>query len=108
MNVGRNNFDEIRFEYFRDRSAAFEAFKAGAYLFNEEFTSQFWATAYTPESFPAVGRGDVKLDTLPDNRPAGTQGFWFNLRRADFPGPAGARGDRAGLRLRVVERAAVL
>lgn len=87
VNVGRNNFDEIRFEYFRDRSAAFEAFKAGAYLFNEEFTSQFWATAYTPEAFPAVKTGDVKLETLPDNRPAGTQGFWFNLRRDKFQDP---------------------
>jgi microcin C transport system substrate-binding protein len=87
VNVGRNNFDEIRFEYFRDRSAAFEAFKAGAFLYNEEFTSQFWATAYTPESFPAVGTGDVVLVTLPDNRPAGTQGFWFNLRRPTFQDP---------------------
>jgi microcin C transport system substrate-binding protein len=88
VNVGRHNFDEIRFEYFRDRSAAFEAFKAGAFLFNEEFTSQFWATAYTPENFPAVGQGEVVLETLPDNRPAGTQGFWFNLRRPEFQDPA--------------------
>jgi microcin C transport system substrate-binding protein len=87
VNVGRNNFDEIRFEYFRDRSAAFEAFKAGAFLYNEEFTSQFWATAYTPESFPAVAAGDVVLETLPDNRPAGTQGFFFNLRRPKFQDP---------------------
>ena len=87
VNVGRNNFDEIRFEYFRDRSAAFEAFKAGAFLYNEEFTSQFWATAYTPQNFPAVGRGDVVLETLPDNRPAGTQGFWFNMRRDKFKDP---------------------
>ena len=97
VNVGRNNFDEVRFEYFRDRSAAFEAFKAGAFLFNEEFTSQFWATAYTPENFPAVSTGDVVLDTLPDNRPAGTQGFWFNLRRPVFQDPRRARGHRAGL-----------
>lgn len=88
VNVGRNNFDQLRFEYFRDRSAAFEAFKAGAFLYNEEFTSQFWATAYTPENFPAVRTGDVVLETLPDNRPAGTQGFWFNLRRPIFQDPA--------------------
>ncbi len=87
VNVGRHNFDELRIEYFRDRSAAFEAFKAGAFLYNEEFTSQFWATAYTPDSFPAVASGDVVLETLPDNRPAGTQGFWFNLRRDKFQDP---------------------
>jgi microcin C transport system substrate-binding protein len=87
VNIGRNNFDQVRIEYFRDRSAAFEAFKAGAFLFNEEFTSQTWATSYTPQAFPAVAAGDVVLDTLPDNRPAGTQGFWFNLRRAKFEDP---------------------
>src|SRR5690625_2411842 len=84
VNVGRNNFDRIRFEYFRDRSAAFEAFKAGMFLFNEEFTAQTWATSYEPENFPAVASGDVKLATLDDNRPAGTQGFWFNLRKEKF------------------------
>lgn len=84
VNVGRNNFDEVGFEYFRDRSAAFEAFKAGVYLFKEEFTSKTWATAYTPATFPGIATGDVKLATLPDNRPAGTQGWFFNLRRAKF------------------------
>lgn len=84
VNIGRNNFDRIRFEYFRDRSAAFEAFKAGMFLFNEEFTAQTWATSYEPKNFPAVASGDVKLATLDDNRPAGTQGFWFNLRKKKF------------------------
>ncbi len=31
INVGRNNFDTIRVEYFADSNAAFEGFKAGAY-----------------------------------------------------------------------------
>lgn len=43
VNKGRWNFGEIRFEYFRDRTAQFEAFKAGQYLFREEFTSKVWA-----------------------------------------------------------------
>ncbi|MEL6574676.1 MAG: extracellular solute-binding protein [Pseudomonadota bacterium] len=84
VNKGRYNFDEIRIEYFRDRSAGFEAFKAGTYTFNEEFWSKLWATAY---NFPAIQRGDVVKDTLPDNRPAGTQGYWFNLRREKFADP---------------------
>ncbi len=87
VNRGRWNFDEVRIEYYRDRSAAFEAFKAGAFRFNEEFSSQSWATQYTPEAFPAVASGAVKVEALPDNRPAGTQGFWFNLRRAKFQDP---------------------
>ncbi|MEM8596159.1 MAG: extracellular solute-binding protein, partial [Pseudomonadota bacterium] len=84
VNRGRHNFDEIRIEYFRDRSAAFEGFKAGEYTFNEEFWSKLWATAY---NFPAIERGAVVRDVVPDNRPAGTQGFWFNLRRPQFADP---------------------
>lgn len=84
VNVGKNNFDQIRYDYFRDRTAQFEAFKAGALLFNEEFWSKLWATAYTKENIPALGRGDIKMEVLPDERPGGTQGYWFNLRRKKF------------------------
>ncbi|WP_285669606.1 extracellular solute-binding protein [Paralimibaculum aggregatum] len=78
------HFDAIRFEYFRDRSAQFEAFKAGSFSFNEEFWSKLWATGY---DFPAVNRGDILRSELPDERPAGTQGYWFNLRREKFQDP---------------------
>ncbi|MBY8974207.1 ABC transporter substrate-binding protein [Rhodobacteraceae bacterium NNCM2] len=84
VNRGRWHFGHIKLEYFRDRAASFEAFKAGTFNFNEEFWSKQWATGYTPENFPAVARGDVVLDTIPDNRPAGTQGYWFNMRREKF------------------------
>jgi len=81
VNEGRWNFEQIRYEYFRDRSAAFEAFKAGTYTFNEEFWSKLWATGY---DFPAVERGDVVRETIPDNSPSGSQGYWLNLRRKKF------------------------
>ena len=84
VNRGRWHFDRIRIEYFRDRSAAFEAFKAGQFTFNEEFWSKLWATGY---DFPAVNDGAVVRETIPDNRPAGAQGYWFNLRRAKFSDP---------------------
>lgn len=84
VNRGRFHFERIRYEYFRDRSVAFEGFKSGAYSFHEEFSSKTWATGY---EFPAVTRGDVVRDTLPDNRTAGTQGYWFNLRRPKFADP---------------------
>ena len=83
-NVGANNFDRYVFEYFKDYTAAFEAFKAGAYLFHEEFFSKLWATEY---GFPAIQRGWVKKEQLPDGRPSGTQGFWFNMRRPQFQDP---------------------
>jgi microcin C transport system substrate-binding protein len=84
VNRGRWNFGAIRIEYFRDRSADFEAFKAGTYTFREEFWSLLWATGY---DFPAVQTGAVKRTTLPDNRPSGSQGYWFNLRRPQFQDP---------------------
>jgi microcin C transport system substrate-binding protein len=84
VNRGRWNFERIRFEYFRDRSAGFEAFKGGTFTFTEEFWSKLWATGY---DFPAINRGDVVRDILPDNRPAGSQGYWFNLRRKTFQDP---------------------
>ncbi len=84
VNVGSGNFDCVRYEYFADTTAAFEAFKVGAYLFHEEYSSALWATAY---DFPALERGWIRRETPPDARPSGTQGFWFNLRREKLADP---------------------
>ncbi|MGH6824383.1 extracellular solute-binding protein [Methyloceanibacter sp.] len=84
VNRGRWNFDEIRFEYFRDRTAGMEAFKAGTYDFREEFTSKVWATEY---DFPAIRAGKVKKDVLPDETPSGTQGYFLNTRREQLKDP---------------------
>jgi microcin C transport system substrate-binding protein len=84
VNVGSSNFDCYVYEYYADRTAAFEAFKAGGYLFHQEFSSLIWATGY---DFPALDKGWVKKAELADNTPSGTQGFWFNLRREKFQDP---------------------
>ena len=84
VNKGRHNFDTLRFEYYRDRTAQFEGFKGGAFLFNEEFWSKLWATAYTEENIPPLKTGEIVKEVLPDDRPAGSQGYWFNLRRGKF------------------------
>lgn len=78
---GRYNFDRIRYDYFRDRNASFEAFKAGVILFREEFTSRNWANDY---NFPAVLDGRVKLDEVPDETPSAGQAWFFNTRREKF------------------------
>lgn len=78
---GHHNFDRLRFEYFREREIAFEGFKARAFLFREEFTSRIWATRY---DFPAFREGRVKREEIPDLSPSGTQGWLFNLRKAQF------------------------
>ncbi len=84
VNVGANNFDCYDYEYFADNTAAFEAFKVGEYNFHQEFFSVIWATGY---DFPAVQKGWVIREELPDARPSGTQGFWFNMRREKLQDP---------------------
>jgi microcin C transport system substrate-binding protein len=81
---GQNNFDTVRFEYYRDRDVGFEGFTAGSYLFREEFTSRFWATRY---DFPAMKDGRVKRDEIPDDTPSGAQGWFINTRRPKFADP---------------------
>ena len=81
VNRGRFNLDELRYEYFRDRTAELEALKAGAYDLREEFTSRDWATAY---DIPQVRSGQLVRLELPDDRPSGAQGFFINLRREKF------------------------
>ena len=78
---GVNNFDIIRYEYYRDRDVGFEGFTAKNYLFREEFTSRTWATRYT---FPAFQDGRVKRDQIADATLSGAQGWFMNTRRTQF------------------------
>jgi microcin C transport system substrate-binding protein len=75
---GLNNFNTIRYEYYRDREVGFEGFTAKNYLFREEFTSRTWATRY---DFPAFKDGRVKRAVLSDATPSGAQGWFMNTRR---------------------------
>ena len=78
---GQNNFDVIRYEYYRDRDVAFEGFTSKSYLFREELVSRVWATRY---DFPAIHEGRVKRDVIPDTTPSAAQGWFFNMRREKF------------------------
>lgn len=84
INLGQNNFDSIRFEYFDEPNAAFEGFKAGVYTFRQESSSKNWAESYT---FPAVTEGTVKKDELKAGNKASGQAFLFNLRREKWQDP---------------------
>lgn len=81
VNVGLNNFDRVRYDYFRDRNVAFEAFKAGTITFEEEYTARQWATGY---DFPAIRDGRVKREELPRTGTTASQGWYFNIRREMF------------------------
>jgi microcin C transport system substrate-binding protein len=82
--VGANNFQRLRFEYYRERQVAFEAFKAGAINFHQEYTSRIWATGY---DFPAVKDGRIKKESVHNGAPTGSQGWYFNTRREQFKDP---------------------
>lgn len=78
---GTQNFDVLRFEYFRDATIAFEAFKAGQIDFRTENIARNWATGY---DFPAARRGLVRRDEIRHELPTGMQAFVMNLRRPLF------------------------
>jgi len=81
VSKGMFNFDTIRTEYFRDGTIALEAFKAGQVDLRQENIAKQWATAY---DFPAVQRGLVRKEELPNKLPTGMQGFVMNTRRDLF------------------------
>ena len=81
VNKGQHNFDEIRYEYYRDNMVSLEAFKAGEYDFRHENTAKLWATAYTG---PAFDRGDIIKEEIKHKNSSGMQGFVFNLRKKKF------------------------
>ncbi len=85
LNIGTSNFDTIRYEYFTDTAAAFEAFKAGEYTFRQENSSLQWATGY---EFPSIENGWVQKEELTDGTIGRAQAFIFNLRDPKFQDPA--------------------
>jgi len=85
VNKGINNFETLEFEYYRDAQVAIEAFTGGRFDFRRENSSKAWATSY---KVPAVDKGHIKLERFDHNRPAGMQGFAYNIRRDLFKDPA--------------------
>jgi microcin C transport system substrate-binding protein len=84
VNIGRDNFNELRIEYFRDSTVAIEAFKADVIDWRTENSAKNWATAY---EFPAIKEGRVLKEEFPINSSGGMQGYVFNTRRAKFADP---------------------
>ena len=81
VRIGQNNFDEMRFEYYRDNNVALEAFKADQADWIAENSAKQWATAY---EFPAVVDKRVVKEEFPITDSGRMQAFIFNLRREQF------------------------
>ena len=84
VNIGRDNFDEIRYEYFRDSTVAREAFKGDTVDWRTENSAKDWATGY---DFPAVKDKRVVLEEFPIRSSGVMQAFVFNTRRDKFKDP---------------------
>jgi peptide/nickel transport system substrate-binding protein len=81
INRGLWNFDEIRFDFFRDANAAFEAFKRGLYDFRIETEPLRWSSGY---DFPAVQSGQVVKEVIANGSPQPSDFLVFNTRRPQF------------------------
>ncbi len=81
---GQYNFNKIHIDYYRDMSVALEAFKAGQFDFNLEYSAKDWATGYNS---PALRNGQIIKKDIKNHNPVGMQGFTFNLRKKMFQDP---------------------
>ena len=84
FNRGLWNFDEVRFDYFRDNNSAFEAFKKGLADIRVEPDPTRWSQAY---DFPAVADGRIIRERIEQKTPAAASGFAFNTRKSLFQDP---------------------
>lgn len=82
VNIGRNNFDHIKYEYFLSEDATWEAFKKGGiYDYRLENRAQRWAEQY---NFPAFERGDVVKRSFEIHSYGRMQGYFLNSRKEKF------------------------
>ena len=81
VNVGQNNFDQVRSEFFRDDTVGREAFKADQLDWFNERSGKQWSTAY---DFPAVAEKRVLKEKFTNSSSGRMQGYAFNLRRPLF------------------------
>ena len=84
INRGLHNFDEVKYLYFRDANALWEAFSSGLVTFRHELSPERWAQGYDFRDFRsgAVERGEIS-----HGRPTGMRGVVFNTRRPIFADP---------------------
>ncbi|WP_257713562.1 extracellular solute-binding protein [Vibrio neptunius] len=81
VNVGRNNFKEVQYDYYRDDTVMLEAFKAGEFDFRLENSAKFWANSYSGVNFD---KGYITKQEIPHQKPENTQAFVFNTQSEVF------------------------
>ena len=81
VNVGKYNFDQVKYVYYQSTEIAFEGFKAGQYRFRQENRARYWVVNY---NFPAVKQGLVKQQSFKHENPVRMQALVFNQRQPKF------------------------
>lgn len=81
VNRGQWNLDQIRYEYFANPVATFEAVRAGTVTAYREDNLARWQSRY---DFPAISSGDMVKLEVPHKRPSGIIGLVMNTRRPQF------------------------
>ncbi len=84
VNVGRNNFAQVQYDYYRDDTVMLEAFKAGEFDLRQESSAKFWANSYTGVNFD---KGYIIKEEIPHQKPEATQAFVFNTQSEMFKDP---------------------
>ncbi len=84
VNVGRNNFTTVQYDYYRDDTVMLEAFKAGEFDIRIESEPKFWENSYTGTNFD---KGFIKKEEIPHQQPQAANGFVFNTQRPVFNDP---------------------
>lgn len=84
INKGQNNFDRVVYEYYRDQTVLFEAFKSGSYDFRLESVASNWAKGYDIEP---VKEGKIKRIEVEIETPRMMQALMYNTRRPLFADP---------------------
>lgn len=79
---GQFNFDIVRYEYYRDDTAALQAFLGHKYDYRLESAAKVWARAYKQSKGPTFRKLEI-----PHSLPSGMQGFFMNLRKEPFDNP---------------------
>lgn len=84
VSIGRKNFKQVQYDYYRDDTVMLEAFKAGEFDFRLESSAKFWANSYTGVNFD---KGYITKQEILHQKPESTQAFVFNTQRDVFRDP---------------------
>jgi microcin C transport system substrate-binding protein len=92
----------VHYDTYLDMEVQRQAFLAGEYMIRSEHSSRDWNTAYDT---PAVQRGDIQKEFMPDHLPSGMQAYVLNVRNPLFADQRVRRALQYGLDFQWLNRA---